>query len=329
MFAMRLQICDGPLLVNRDLDPLHHSIRLLTSFSFPFLAPLTGNATYAARAYKPRKCCRHSEGESTSSVPCDSHSVHWVTGHSPHAAPDNELEPVLKFYYHLGMNDKDIATAVMDHFDASTYNIRYVYSLYYLPLNLSHSISLYTVRCRQKVWGLSSTQEQHHTIESIATHISAIKEHFPNHGAETIRKALLMEKNIRVPRSVYQVCVHKYTQCIQRPVISDYLRMTEPDAVQAQRYQHFKRRTFLSIGPNKMWSLDQHDKFKQYGLFFHVGLDPYPGIIHWCKVWWTVRNPKLIARFYLDAACAVGGMYYSKTTRTQTMLTHSPLRDST
>ncbi|KAI9428955.1 hypothetical protein BJY52DRAFT_1208165 [Lactarius psammicola] len=57
-----------------------------------------------------------------------------------------------------------------------------------------------------------------------------------------------------------------------------------------------------------MWSLDQHDKFKQYGLFFHVGLDPYPGVIHWCKVWWTVRNPKLIARFYLDAACAIGGI---------------------
>ncbi|KAI9451583.1 hypothetical protein BJY52DRAFT_1205891 [Lactarius psammicola] len=57
-----------------------------------------------------------------------------------------------------------------------------------------------------------------------------------------------------------------------------------------------------------MWSLDQHNKFKCYGLFFHVGLDPYPGVIHWCKVWWTVRNPKLIARFYLDTARFIGGI---------------------
>jgi hypothetical protein len=121
-----------------------------------------------------------------------------------------------------------------------------------------------------------------------------------------------MEKNIRVPRSVSQAFVCKYTQSVERPVISDYLRMIEPDAVQARRYQRFKRRTFLSVGPNEMWSLDQHDKFKRYGLFFHVGLDPYPGVIHWCKVWWTVRNPKLIAWFYLDAARAIGGMYYSK-----------------
>jgi hypothetical protein len=87
-----------------------------------------------------------------------------------------------------------------------------------------------------------------------------------------------------------------------RPIISEYLRQTEPDVVDAQHYKQFKRQTFIAIGPNEMWSLDQHDKFKHYGLFFHVGLVPYPGVIHWCKVWWTVRNPKLIVCFYLDTA---------------------------
>ena len=65
----------------------------------------------------------------------------------------------------------------------------------------------------------------------------------------------------------------------------------------------------MSVGPNEMWCLDQHDKFKRFRLFFHVGLDPFPGVIHWCKVWWTVRNPKLIARFYLNVARAIGGVY--------------------
>ncbi len=98
---------------------------------------------------------------------------------------------------------------------------------------------------------------------------------------------------------------------LYRPVISEYLRQTEPDAVEARRYKKFKRRTFIAIGPNEMWSLDQHDKFKRYGLFFHVGLDPYPGLIHWCKVWWTARNPKLIAHFYFNAARAMGGMRFN------------------
>ncbi|KAI9434815.1 hypothetical protein H4582DRAFT_1818292, partial [Lactarius indigo] len=189
--------------------------------------------------------------------------------------PDDQLRPVLTLYFDLGMSDKDIASSVMDHFDPA-----------------SHGLSLFTVRRRREKWGLESTRRQRHTVQSIANHVNEIKRRFPNRGAETIRRALLIENKIRVPR----------------PIISEFLRQTEPDAVEARRYQKFKRRTFLAIGPNEMWCLDQHDKFKRYGLFFHVGLDPYPGLIHWCKVWWTVRNPKLIAHFYLNAARAIGGI---------------------
>ncbi|KAH9011327.1 hypothetical protein EDB84DRAFT_1279188 [Lactarius hengduanensis] len=187
-------------------------------------------------------------------------------------APDDQLRPVLTLYFDLGMSDKSIASSVMDHFDPTSYGLRHVLTF---------------CRRRQK-WGLESTRQQRHTVQSIAHHVNEVKKRFPNRGAETIRKALLIENKIRVPRFL--------------------LRQTEPDAVEARRYQKFKRRTFLAIGPNEMWCLDQHDKFKRYGLFFHVGLDPYPGLIHWCKVWWTVRNLKLIARFYLNAAQAIGGI---------------------
>ncbi|KAH9014255.1 hypothetical protein EDB84DRAFT_1590323 [Lactarius hengduanensis] len=161
------------------------------------------------------------------------------------------------------MSDKDIATSIMDHFDSARYGI-----------------SVHTVRRRRKDWGLQSTRRQSHTVQSIAAFVDDIKKRFPNRGAETIRKALLLENKIRVPR----------------PIIAEYLRQTEPDAVEARRYKRFKRRTFIAIGPNEMWSLDQHDKFKRFGLFFHVGLDPFPG------------NPKLITRFYLDTARSIGGI---------------------
>ena len=69
------------------------------------------------------------------------------------------------------------------------------------------------------------------------------------------------------------------------PVVSEYLQQTKPNVVEAWWwYKKFKRWMFVGIGPNEMWCLNQHDKFKCYGLFFHVGLDPYPGVIHWCKV---------------------------------------------
>ncbi|KAI9447090.1 hypothetical protein BJY52DRAFT_1206604 [Lactarius psammicola] len=155
--------------------------------------------------------------------------------------PNDQLQPVLTLYFQLGMNDKDITSSVMDHFDPACYGL-----------------SVFTVRRRRKQWGLESTRQQKHTVQSIATLVDEVKKCFPNRGSETIRMALLMENKVRVPRP--------------------------------------------------MWSLDQHDKFKRYGLFFHVGLDPYPGLIHWCKVWWMAKNPKLIARFYFDAAQAIGGI---------------------
>ncbi|KAH8979166.1 hypothetical protein EDB92DRAFT_1937397 [Lactarius akahatsu] len=165
--------------------------------------------------------------------------------------------------------------SIMDHFDSACYGI-----------------SVYTVRRRCKSWGLESTQRQKHTVLSIAAFVDDIKKLMNSAHEGTILTALLLENKIRVPR----------------PVISEYLRLTEPDAVDAQRYKQFKRWTFITIGPNEMWSLDQHDKFKHYGLFFHVGLDPFPGVIHWCKVWWTVRNPKLITHFYLDTARSIGSI---------------------
>ncbi|KAH8982770.1 hypothetical protein EDB86DRAFT_3085880 [Lactarius hatsudake] len=194
---------------------------------------------------------------------------------SSFAALNDVLQPILELYFHLGMSDKEITTSVMDHFDSARYDI-----------------SVYTVRRRRKDWGLESTHQQMYTVQSIATFVNDIKKRFPNRGAETIRKALLFENKIHVPR----------------PIIAEYLRQTKPDAVDAQWYKRFKRWTFIAIGPNEMWSLHQHDKFKHYGLFFHVSLDPFPGVIHWCKVWWTVRNLKLIACFYFDTAWSIGGI---------------------
>lgn len=52
----------------------------------------------------------------------------------------------------------------------------------------------------RKKWGLKSTRQQAHTIETIAVHVAEIKRRFPNRGADSITKALRIENNIRVPR---------------------------------------------------------------------------------------------------------------------------------
>ncbi|KAJ7726305.1 hypothetical protein DFH07DRAFT_758178 [Mycena maculata] len=54
-------------------------------------------------------------------------------------------------------------------------------------------------------------------------------------------------------------------------------------------------------------SFDQHDKWKRFGLWLHVGLDPFSGRVAWLRIWWTNRNPKLITSYYIKGCRKIGG----------------------
>jgi hypothetical protein len=116
-------------------------------------------------------------------------------------APKDQLRPVLTLYFHPGMNDKEIASSVMDHFDPVHYGLRYIPMLYNIS-DVPYLFSVFTVRRRRKEWCLESTRKQKHTVQSIAAHVDEVKKHFSNRGAETVRKALFMENKIPVPRCV-------------------------------------------------------------------------------------------------------------------------------
>ncbi|EJT97634.1 hypothetical protein DACRYDRAFT_59043, partial [Dacryopinax primogenitus] len=53
---------------------------------------------------------------------------------------------------------------------------------------------------------------------------------------------------------------------------------------------------------------DQHDKWRCFGLFLHMGLDNFSNVVLWLKVWWTNSNPCLIASYYLEAASEMQGI---------------------
>ncbi|KAJ6521370.1 hypothetical protein DFH09DRAFT_1097817 [Mycena vulgaris] len=42
-------------------------------------------------------------------------------------------------------------------------------------------------------------------------------------------------------------------------------------------------------------AVDQHNKWKWFNLWLHVGLDPFTGRIAWIHIWWTNQNTHLIA----------------------------------
>ncbi|KZT61423.1 hypothetical protein CALCODRAFT_420857, partial [Calocera cornea HHB12733] len=61
-----------------------------------------------------------------------------------------------------------------------------------------------------------------------------------------------------------------------------------------------KRKQFWSPGPFAILAVDQHDKWKRFGLFLHLGMDPFSGYITWCKVWSSNKNPILICSYFVE-----------------------------
>ncbi len=77
----------------------------------------------------------------------------------------------------------------------------------------------------------------------------------------------------------YRTCsvVHQLTYCGDRIKVLNVLREIEPEAVEGRKNRKFQKRIFYSEGVNKFWCMDQHDKWKKFGLRLHVCLEPVFG----------------------------------------------------
>ncbi|KAL4269040.1 hypothetical protein AB1N83_001842 [Pleurotus pulmonarius] len=194
--------------------------------------------------------------------------------HKPIPSED-DLWPIVKYYWSLGFNDKDIAQHSIDHFDQSEYGL-----------------SDTSVKRLRKRWGLKGTRQQKHTFETLAPFIQEIRARFPSMGARSMVSALRLDYGVKAAEKS----------------VREYLLLTEPAAVSARKRYQWKRRVFWCAGVNDLIVLDQHDKWKRFELYIHAGLDPFSGYVHWLKVWWTNRNPILITSYYLDAVTQQQGI---------------------
>lgn len=190
--------------------------------------------------------------------------------------PDDVLRPWVEYYWQLGLNDNNVVDNVRDHIDAEI-----------------HGFSVASLKRKRREWGLHSTRQQKHSIESINAAIQDIRSRFPSMGARSIVNVLRQDYgDMRVPEQV----------------VAEYLKLHEPEAVQARIQRRWKRKRFWSAGVNDVIAVDQHDKWQRFGLFFHIGVEPFAGRIVWLKVWWTNRNPRLIASYYIEAGRQAKGV---------------------
>ena len=94
-----------------------------------------------------------------------------------------------------------------------------------------------------------------------------------------------------------------------RQVIEAYFTTYELDLVHQWKANCLHRKKFWSTGMNDLLCIDQHDKWKKYGLVLHTGIEPFVVHIQWLQVWWTNSNPQLILNYYFDMVESFGCEY--------------------
>ncbi|KZP15177.1 hypothetical protein FIBSPDRAFT_912633 [Athelia psychrophila] len=190
-------------------------------------------------------------------------------------APEEDIRHAIKVYFDMGMNDLEICSNMEDHYDTAL-----------------HGLGVVSLRNLRRKWGFQRTRQQKHTFQSISDAVRQIRVHFPFRGAETIKK------NLRQMHGMH----------VSRKLVSNFLKVVEPQAVKARKGRRFKRKRYWAAGVNDAWPQDQHDKWKRFGLFLHQSCDAYSGSFNWVKIWWTNSNPRLIAKWFLDACREHGGV---------------------
>ncbi|KAK7041228.1 hypothetical protein R3P38DRAFT_2512612 [Favolaschia claudopus] len=136
------------------------------------------------------------------------------------------------------------------------------------------------------------TRQRAATTDTVMPFFLEIRERFPTKGARAMVSLLRQDYGIKVSEKF----------------LNQFFKDVEPEALRNRVAKKFKRKRFWSAGVMDMICFDQHDKWKRFGLWPHLGLDPYAGRILWLNIWWTNRNPKLITSYYINACRRVGGV---------------------
>ncbi|KZT52387.1 hypothetical protein CALCODRAFT_531300, partial [Calocera cornea HHB12733] len=144
-------------------------------------------------------------------------------------------------------------------------------------------LSQKTIWRRRQEWEITRARQQRHDFESLRPYIEEIIASKKNAGVRRL-KAYLRGDGVEASEHL----------------IASYVRTFHPEEVERRKARRLKRKQFWSPGPFALLAVDQHDKWKRFGLFLHLGMDPFSGYITWCKVWCSNKNPILICSYFVE-----------------------------
>ncbi|KAG2054775.1 hypothetical protein BDR06DRAFT_971436 [Suillus hirtellus] len=163
-------------------------------------------------------------------------------------SPLEVIAPHILRYWKAHQTDRKIVENLQNHFDTSCYGLGYT-----------------KFREIHNDMGLLCTHQQSHTIESIREAMIKLRKAYPNAGVWEMVILLFHEKEMSVSRNL----------------VIAYCAIYEADLVHQRKAHCLKQRQFWAASVNDLFAVDQHDKWLQFGLALHTGVEPFSGHIMW------------------------------------------------
>ena len=91
-----------------------------------------------------------------------------------------------------------------------------------------------------------------------------------------------------------------------RETVRLILKELDPDGVNSRKSHRFRRRVYLSKGPDFIWHLDGYDKLKPFGLAIHAAIDGWSRKLLWLVVGSTNNDPKVVASYFTNTISLLG-----------------------
>jgi hypothetical protein len=224
--------------------------------------------------------------------------------------PNHVLRPLVKKYYGYGYGDKKILRQITRdiQLEENQWTLSYVQVIQYALDYQLTSCRTKTIQRRRREWDMPSVKQQAHTLQSIAPMVERIRAHSANWlGAKSLWDHL-RDDSILVSRFVQP---YPQLRALLRPgrrkLLQEYQAQVDVVGNCQRRMRRLKRSALWTAGLHEVWTVDQHDKWLRFGLFLHVGMESLSNSVLWLRVWWTNKNPRLIARYYLEVAAKLQG----------------------
>ncbi|KAG1778947.1 hypothetical protein EV702DRAFT_1186286 [Suillus placidus] len=190
-------------------------------------------------------------------------------------APLDEITPHILRFWKARLTDKAIVQELRKVIDTDRYGI-----------------GITKLKEIRSDMGLKRARQQGHSVETIHDAMVDLQQIYPHAGSREMISLLFHEREMAVPRSV----------------MKSYFATYEPDLVRQCKARRLCRKRFWAAGVNDLFAVDQHDKWLQFGLALHTGIEPFSGRIMWMRIWHSNKNPQLILFYYLDTLTELGHM---------------------